>query len=148
MEVNQAYQLTRSSCHPVSSITECRRSSLNKLCERLGDPFLSCVAHSTVKQPAFEQRQPQPQRNCTFLISAMLLALSGRKNTYPIVARKISCLELEVEKSMRSSAKRAVNAVISPSTKSLALILERAIMAMVGSRHATKVMVIDATRIM
>jgi hypothetical protein len=43
----------------------------------------------------------------------MLLALSGRKNTYPIVARKISCLELEVEKSMRASAKRAVNAVIS-----------------------------------
>lgn len=49
---------------------------------------------------------------------------------------------------MRPSAKRAVNAVISPSTKSLELILKRAIMAMVGSRHATKVMVIDATRIM
>jgi hypothetical protein len=78
----------------------------------------------------------------------MLQALSGRKYTYPIVARKITCLELEVEKNMRPSAKRAVNAVISPSTKSLELILERAIMAMVGSRHARKVMVIDATRIM
>jgi len=78
----------------------------------------------------------------------MLLALSGRKNNCPIVARKISCFELEVEKTMRPSAERAVNAVISPSTESLELILERAIMAMVGSRHATKVMVIDATRIM
>jgi len=66
--------------------------------------------------------------------------------TYPIVARKTWSLELEREKSIRPSAKIAVNIAMSFSTKSLELILARTMIATVGSRHATTVMTMNVTR--
>lgn len=66
--------------------------------------------------------------------------------TYAAVAVKISTLELEEERRTNPTEKIAVKSAMRPRIKPIEWTLARTVMATVGSRQATTVVMIDVTR--
>ncbi len=68
------------------------------------------------------------------------------KKTYAADAVKISTLELEDERRANPIAKRAVKSAMRPRIKPMEWTLARTVMATVGRRQATAVVMMDVTR--